>query len=85
MDGIDMEKDIKIKKRRPRIPYTRCIVFTAATAAAIKLAYDVWYEGEIGNGRDVPVVISATMFGVTDLIVFYTAPNMILDNNEYHQ
>ena len=49
-----------------------CVIISGATAAAIKIAFDTWREQwyPFGN-KQRAIVISCTMFGVTDLIVFY--------------
>jgi len=49
-----------------------CVIISGATAAAIKIEFDLWREQwfPFGNHQRANVV-SATMFGVTDLIVFY--------------
>ena len=49
-----------------------CVIISGATAAAIKIAFDLW-RGQwyaMGN-KQRATVVSATMFGATDLIVFY--------------
>lgn len=49
-----------------------CVIISGATAAAIKIAFDLWRGQWYPFGkRQRATVISATMFGVTDLIVFY--------------
>jgi len=53
-----------------------CTIISGATAAAIKTAFDTWYNSgdEYGN-TNYPVIVSTSMFGVTDLIVIYYIEN----------
>jgi len=49
-----------------------CVIITGATAAAIKINFDLWREQWFAQGnRKRATVVSASMFGATDLIVFY--------------
>lgn len=56
--------------------HVECVVISGATANAIKTAFDQWYQrGEPFGNWNEKVVISVTMFGVTDLLVFYWSPD----------
>lgn len=56
--------------------FYQSVIITGATAAAIKTAFDNWYlRGQEFNSIKYPVIVSATMFGVTDLIVIYYLEN----------
>ena len=49
-----------------------CTVISGASAAAIKIAFDLWrnqFEPHGNKGKS--IVVSCAMFGATDLIVFY--------------
>jgi len=50
----------------------KCVILTGANALEIKTAFDLWREQwfPLGN-KQRATVVSATMFGLTDLIVFY--------------
>jgi hypothetical protein len=49
-----------------------CTVISGATAAAIKTAFETWRNAFEGVGNlDRAEVVCCTMFGTTDLIVFY--------------
>jgi len=53
-------------------PQVECVVLDGITADAIKTAFDDWNRLFWPYGNDKKkVVLSATMFGVTNLIVFY--------------
>jgi hypothetical protein len=53
-------------------PNVECVIISGVTAAAIKIAFDTWRDQWVSRGNsERAVVVSATMFGVTDLIVFY--------------
>jgi len=53
-----------------------CQIIPGATANAIKTAFDTWRNSfEAFGNKTKLTVISCTMFGVTDLIVFYYLKN----------
>ena len=56
-------------------PNVECVIISGATAAAIKIAFDIWRDQWLARGnKQRAVVVNATMFGNTDLIVFYFNP-----------
>ena len=49
-----------------------CQIIPGATAAAIQIAFDAWrQQWEARGNKKKATVIGCTMFGVTDLIIFY--------------
>jgi len=59
-----------------RYPNIECQIITGATAAAIKTAFDTWKQSfaTIFQHSRRPIIVSISMFSVTDLIVFYYIP-----------
>jgi hypothetical protein len=56
-------------------PNVECVVISGASAAAIKIAFDNWRDQWKAKGnKQNTIVISASMFAATDLIVFYYTP-----------
>lgn len=53
-------------------PNVECAIISGATAKAIKIAFDAWrLQWQSQGNHEKATVVSCTMFGVTDLIVFY--------------